>query len=397
MSRAIRWPYLIPLAIVAIGWPVLVPAVAVGDSFTFWSAGHLVASGKSPYDRAAWEAMATLAPPASTVPWLLARLDMIWLYPPQTALLFAPFGALPVQIGSPLIQVFVLAATAIGVLTTARVAGLSGARLGFALSAAALAEPVALGIRGGQPVGLVLLGAALAFVGARDRRALPLVVGVGLLSVKPHIVLAFSAGLAIYLARRDRRLLVVAVGTVAALTAASTAITPFPVDAVGRAFGDRRSFDVATTLALARDMGDGLAVAAAVALVSAAAAIAAWRSAPAAARAYVGLAAALAVSLVVAPFAHDHDQTILVPALFAVVLLVRGARYEVALDAAILAVAVVAPWAYLVTRLITRNDLSNIEGPLGALPVIALIGLAVASSSAHYVVRSATLPGSVRE
>ncbi len=61
VARAIA-PYLAPLAVLALEWRLLSPAPALADHFQFWAAGHMVVTGASPYDRAAWEAMAALGP-----------------------------------------------------------------------------------------------------------------------------------------------------------------------------------------------------------------------------------------------------------------------------------------------------------------------------------------------
>lgn len=57
-ARALA-PYAIPLLMLVIEWPLLSPVRALADHFQFWAAGHIIATGGSPYDRSAWEAAAT--------------------------------------------------------------------------------------------------------------------------------------------------------------------------------------------------------------------------------------------------------------------------------------------------------------------------------------------------
>ena len=55
-------PYFPPLLVLAAEWRLLSPVPALADHFQFWGAGHLVTTGLSPYDRAAWVSLAAYGP-----------------------------------------------------------------------------------------------------------------------------------------------------------------------------------------------------------------------------------------------------------------------------------------------------------------------------------------------
>src|SRR5437879_1236199 len=140
-------PFLPPLAISLLEWPLLSPFPAVGDNFQFWVTGHMVVTGQSPYARDSWEAAAAYGPlpggiAANPAGLTLAITQQVYLYPPQFAFLFAPFGLLPFEIGVPMLHLFVAVTTFIALAVVARLSGLRGAALAFALALAVVSQPV---------------------------------------------------------------------------------------------------------------------------------------------------------------------------------------------------------------------------------------------------------------
>ncbi|CAN5204876.1 hypothetical protein BH18CHL2_BH18CHL2_06600 [soil metagenome] len=74
-------------------WPLAQPVEGHGDTFQFWYAGHLIATGGSPYDQSAWPEAARYGHVAAYVATNCASpdsLQCVWAYPPLTAWLFAP-------------------------------------------------------------------------------------------------------------------------------------------------------------------------------------------------------------------------------------------------------------------------------------------------------------------
>lgn len=387
-ARAARTlvPYLVPLLLIAIEWPLLSPAPALADHFQFWAAGHMVVTGGSPYDRSAWEAAAAYGPipggvAVNTVIRNLAQTQAVWLYPPQTAFLFAPFGALPLGVGVALLHAFVLVAAAAALVLAARAMRLAGARLAFGLTLAALSQPFVITVRNGQLTGVVLAGMVLAYLGIRDRRPWLLGLGVALVSVKPHIAIAFGLGaLGYLLLKRDWRSLAVATVTLLCVTLPAELRDPFPLAQLTASGGDRLASDLSTICAVARDLGGGAPLAALIASVAVAAALAAVRSARPPSRGAVALAALLVLSLVVAPYAHDYDELLVVPALFAAIAVASGSRAEPAISGLAAAGIALLPWLlFYWWPLLGQGDRHFQGGPLGILPVLVALVLAVAT------------------
>ena len=383
-------PYLVPLLMIVIEWPLLSPTPALTDHFQFWAAGHMVVTGQSPYDRSAWDAAAAYGPipggiAMNTVIRNLAQTEAVWLYPPQTALLFAPFGALPLAVGVPLLHAFLLVAAAAALVLAASAMRLAGPRLAFALTLAALSEPFVITVRNGQLTGVVLAGAILTYLGIRDRRASLLGLGVALVSVKPHVAIALGVGVLGYLLlKKDWRALGVAAVALLCVTLPAELRDPFPLAQLTSAGGDRLALDLSTIGAAARDLGGGEGLTALIASVAVAAAIAAvWAAGPPS-RGAVALAAVLLLSLVVAPYAHDYDQLLVLPALFAAIAIAGGSRAELAISGLAGAGIALLPWLlFYWWPLLGEGDRRFQGGPLGMLPVLVAIVLAVATWSAR--------------
>src|SRR6266850_1160566 len=133
--EAVRVPgrigVVIPVLLLIAMWPVLIPRPDVSDNFLFWSVGHMVVIGESPYDLQPWKDAAAYGPYpggiANSTTINVGVTNSLWAYPPQTAFLFAPFGALPYEIGVPLLHLFILLSALLALIVAAYLAGLRGA------------------------------------------------------------------------------------------------------------------------------------------------------------------------------------------------------------------------------------------------------------------------------
>ncbi len=382
-------PYLVPLALTGLAWPLLSPSPAVGDNFQFWLAGHMVATGHSPYDRAAWEAATGYGSTpggvaANTVPLNLLITHAVWLYPPQTAFLFVPFGLLPFEAGVPLLHVFVLATALVGVSVAAAAVGLTGARLAMFLALATVSQPFVISVRNGHPIGIIVLGAALAYVGVRDRRAFTFAAGVVLLSLKPQLVIPFGIGLLVWLAihRRWRAIAIAAVAVIAVMLPPEL-LNPFPFADIVSAAGDRIRADLSTTAALARDLGDGVLLAAALTATAAIACAIAVRWSRPEARPRVLFAASLLLSLVLLPYSHDYDLLLCLPAGAAALAIGAGAR-RASITVLVSIAIFLVPWLlFYAWPLLGQGDRRYLGGPLGGVPLIFTYLLALVAWSSR--------------
>jgi hypothetical protein len=384
LGRAVA-PYLAPLAVLALEWRLLSPLPALADHFQFWAAGRMVVTGLSPYDRSAWETMASYGPlpegvAANTVIGNLALTKAVWLYPPQTAFLFAPFGALPLSIGVQLLHLFVLVAAVAGVVLAARAVGLHGARLAFALTLAVLSQPFVITVRDGHPLGVVVGGLVLVFVGLRDRRLLVLAAGVALVSIKPQVVAIFGIGVLAYLVgRRDWRAIGAAVAGLAAVTLPAELTSPFPLEQITAATNERLALDLSTVGALSRDLGGGIALAVALTIIGLTTCAAAVRLAPRGQGPAIAFGALLAAAAVLSPYLHDYDMLTLLPAAFAIMAITAMPRVELVLLLLGALLVAAAPWMlFFWFALRDEGERMYQGGPLGALPLLVAAALPAA-------------------
>jgi hypothetical protein len=389
-------PLAVPLALVIAELPLLFPAPAVGDNLQFWAAGHMVVTGASPYSRSAWETIAAYgAVPggvaANTAGLNLAITQQVWLYPPQTAFLFAPFGLLPYEIGVPLLHAFIAMSALAAIVVVALLAGLRGTHLAFALTLAVVSQPFVIAVRNGHPVGLLLLGGVVLLVGLRDRRDVLVAAGVALLTLKPQLVLPLAIFAVGYtLARRDMRRLWVMTLAAVAVTVPFEIATPFPLGAVAASTGERLGVDLSTIAALARDLGGGTALTLLFAAVTVAACALAVVWANRDERPIVLAASLFVLSLALSPYVHDYDLLIGIPSAFAIVAVgaVRRTGLVASLGAALS--LVVAPWLLFYWWPLTGEGARIFQGgPLGAVPIVFAVALVLAA----YVGRHARTVG----
>ena len=291
------------------------------DKFQFWYAGHLVATGRSPYDTAAWADASSFGPQAALVARNCAdaaSASCRWIYVPWLAWLYAPFGLLDPAVGMLAISAVLLVASATGVVLIGREAGLRGPQAMVFGLCAALCAPYVWNTFLGHFGALELIGAALASAALRARRAGALVAGGVLLSLKPHLFLVLIPAAAAWLAtRRTWRVLAIAGASLGLLALVGIASDARFVAALGAAGEKASGLVLPTTWSLAARTPPSFVVVA-LALV-AVAALAAWivvRSRPAP-LAFVGVS--MALSLVVAPYLHLYDHVVLLPAVAAAI------------------------------------------------------------------------------
>lgn len=377
----------LPLAVVlAIAMPLLWPATYLGDHFTFWAAGHIVAAGGSPYDPAAWSDGAIEAAVASgmviDMRSVIARCcAVLWAYPPWTGLALAPFGALPYDIGVPLLHLTSFAAAAAAAIGLARaLPWRHSATYALALALFALSEPFIVGVRGGHFVGVLLFGVYLVERGLRLDRAWPLVAGAVLLSLKPHPVLVLAVVVfGILVARRRWRQLAWTSAVLAAIAAVATMRYPGSLVAMAAGSAERAGVGGTTLWTFVADTagGSSIAVAALAAAGLCAACVVSLRLVPRRFRVEALVAWALTVDLALVPYLQDHDDLLLIPALFLCLAFAEFGRHSrVWYVPAVVTAFVVAPWLVQLVALAGGVALA------GALPLVAAMALLIASAAA---------------
>jgi len=383
----------LPALIVFIAfWPIARPVEGVGDTFQFWYAGHLVATGGSAYDQQAWHAAgAAYGAVAANVAANCADplgVICVWTYPPLTAWLFAPFGALPVTAGLLAVNVFVLVTLIAGVVAAALFFGpRDPSPRALVLAAAAASHPFVIDIRAGHFVGLLLLALVAAAYGLRERRAWPIAAGAIALALKPHVAIVVALAVPAALAsRRAWWTIASIVGALALVTAVALLRSPESVGAIVSRGGAKVGIAWSTTWALADATGAPVIALAACGIVAFGAATLAVRSAPADRRDLTIVAVAAALSLVVTPYAQPYDFLLALPAFAAAAAAASAIRppARTALLAVIALCIVVGTWSPIVF-----GQLSRAVAPgYAAVPIAALVLLAVALRAG----RQATAP-----
>jgi hypothetical protein len=374
-------PAAIVLAIEALAlWPI---PLHLGDWLQYWYVGRIVASGGNPLDAAAWRDIVYAYPTVVSdfvVNWYPGAfattpetpLAPQWLYPPWTAVMFMPFGAFSLETGVVLLHVALIAGglAAIGWLVLRL--QLPPRTRALALAFAVGVQPFVLATRTGHFTTLLLFGVVLTLIALERRSTAALIAGALIVSLKPHLFVAFAlVVLAVLVRRREWRAIATTSVTLVLFAAVFYLRYPSPV---GGAFGaavDRiLTDDAATTWALAAQLAPQASLMAGVALLLVAA-IAAWvavRAAPERLRFFVLVAAALALSLAVSPYVHTYDHVLLLPALLGSLALVAGERGPVRLGvgAAAIAGGLAYPWlAYF-------SDVQGRQWPSGGVPFAAL-------------------------
>ena len=276
------------------------------DFHCFWAAGRIVASGGDPYDAQQFVPAILTIPPSEARS--LIRCGQRLSYPPWTGLALAPFGALPLPAAATLWASLAVMATVLGISWTWQLVGKR--RIPWPLVAALVvgSEPFIRNLLEGQfaTFGFALTaGAALSLRSGRDTAG---GIAAGLLAVKPQTAIGFGAaalGLAIF--RRRWRFVGGAVVATLALAGLSQLLRPgWILEFISGAGVLSGSIaDRATIWNLAGSWP--LAVVIVALLLAAVVALIRWRGADD--TAVLGLA--VPFSLLIAPYAWDHDYVLL--------------------------------------------------------------------------------------
>jgi hypothetical protein len=324
--------------------PVLLPpSLGLTDHLIFWNAGHLVASGGSPYDAAAW-ADAQRRYDSGHVAVFVDLSAPVWVYPAWTAFLFVPFGLLPYPAGPwTLAAALVVVGLAAAWLFARSLPAGWRARAELALVPVAVFQPLVIADRYGQFGGFLLLGLVLVFLGLRDRRTAPLAAGALILFTKPQLFVITAPVVLVLLVRARAWRSIVVTGTALVLVALGTTVAyPESVAFFARGAGDRAAAfgTYSSTWALAHVLAPAAwpLVGALLAAVATVGCVAAVRAAPPELKLATLLAASAIVSLAITPVDYHYDH---VPLLLAVVIVVVLARGQAA---ALFVVAVLIPW-----------------------------------------------------
>jgi glycosyl transferase family 87 len=315
----------------------------IADFRCFYEAGRMVAAGSDPYDRAAWAA-ATI-----TDPERVPHCAKTFIYPLWTALAMAPLSVLPERTAVALWEAVLFACALGGIALIAHTwSMLGGAKL--LLVTFLWSQPMFSAIGNAQfgPVMLVCV-AALAFSLERGR----IRTGAAawwLLLLKPHITALVMAGTLFAVSRRAAAALIA--GAVVIGLASLPLIPTWPVQLVRenldqqQLLGDR---GLGTLWTLSSDLGLPAFVGGGIALLLVLGFAALLPRGALRPREIV--AALLAASLLLTPYARPHDLVVLAvcwgAALAAAKQLESGARARLVIGT--IATGLVVPW--LVTLL----------------------------------------------
>lgn len=318
----------------AIGWPA--SAYQDGDFTQFWVQPRALIEGGDPYDRVWWSSAHERAGQRPENPQAV--------YPPHDAIAFLPLALLPLPYAAAAWIVAQLVAVAIAIaLLSSRILPRAGRSLFVAVCLSF--QPLWLLAVGANVTGFLFAAVAGAVIAIADRRPFRAGVCMGLLIVKPHPVVFLVAALLVAATWPQRRGLALgALSSAGPLAVAALALRPgWYVEWLGSAVAlasSPRSNATVWTLDRVTGLPAGSGLAAAV-LVTAAFVVWFVRVRPPLALAF---AAAIPVSLAVAPYGWSYDQLLLlVPIAFALAATSRlAARGIVAL------VATVVPWSLYV-------------------------------------------------
>lgn len=359
-----------------VGWPA--SEYRHGDLFQYWAGAHALLQGADPYDLKWWiafhaasgsRALTVVPQPAEGAAWTTA-------YPLWTLLAFVPFALLPFALACALWLVAQLAAVAAGVVALIRTCLPTAPRRdGVVLVGMALAfQPLWLLPSNGNITGF-LFGALVGAVALRSR---PVWAGalLGTLALKPQSMLV--SGLAVVAGadpRARRRMVVAGVVVVLALVATAFLVRPGWIEGWTRMLValQRSTGSNATLWTFGRATGvPALSIVAPLALM---ATLLVWwwvrRPGP-----LLLLAAAVPVSVAVAPHGWTYDQLHLLITVAAVIeLLSRASPARRAAGLAVLAtLAVALPWLlYIVAVARNTEDLSALV-PASLFALVVLIG-----------------------
>jgi hypothetical protein len=395
-------PWLGPLVVLLLELPLIWTSPFVGEWFLFWYGGHIVASGGSLYDPASWmPATQGIGPLAHGIAvntldgndLETMRTDGRWLWPPAAGLLLAPFGALPLEIGVPLLHAATIAVAVGSTIALVRVlTPPEGRPLALALLFAS--PPLVQVMRAASLTVVVLPSLALLYATLRRPDGVRLgIAGAGLMFRVQDFLAALPAVVGGLPRAGAPRMLIVAGATWLAINAVAFAIAPVPLDP--SLLDAARSYtlhDNSSTWRLAWEIAPDQVAPIALAFLTAAlvGAFIAVRGTSSARRPQMLIACALALGVAAAPYTHTYDDLALFPA-WLLALQTLGARSArpVALGAfAVIVVVLGYGWsAYLVGAAGTRAAVA-----LTPYLAIALLAIGTRSSAAVAADRTALAP-----
>ncbi len=374
-----RLPWIAPVLVLLVEAPLLWPTPHVGDWFYLWFAGHVVAGGGSPYDVTSWTAATTdygalaggIAHNSIAGQDLSLPTSDRWLWPPITAALLAPFGALPLEAGIPLLHLATIAVSVASALVLVRTM-LPPAMRPVGLAIVVASAPAVEVMRAANPSAAILPAVALLFVALRSGSATALAGGALALFVRWSLFpLTALAAAAVFAARRAWRALALAGAAWLAVNMAAFALTPPRLDALLAAGAVRAQQDNASTWRFAAQVAPAADAPLAIAMVLAALGlvVVAVRAAPIEARGETLVAAVLALAVAVAPYTRTYDGLALLPA-WLLVLRAGAASGRGALAIGAVLVAAAYGWAaYLVGAVSTQEAVAL--APFLALALLA--------------------------
>ena len=344
------------------------------DFFQFWWAGHLVATGRSPYEPASFrDALSYGAQAGSVYANCAASADApacLWVYPPWTAWLYVPLGFLDAAAGPLAVLILSAVGLGIGIALVTRWAAVPAAGTAILAIGLCVSAPAVRDVVTGHFEGLLLVGLVSLEVGLARGRGIALVTGVVLMALKPHLFIGLAAAVVAWLlAGRRYAALAAAAVTLGALALVAFSLEPRALPAILERSASKADLTGTTTWHLAERIGGPSAPVVAAALVAIAlwSSLVAWRAVERHEQPRALVAIGMALSLVLAPYAQSYDDVLLFPA---VALAVRGlSARSIALAAAGL---VALTWGAYVLELA-----GDPRAYAGLLPAIALAALAL--------------------
>jgi hypothetical protein len=276
------------------------------DFHCFWATGRIVAGGGDPYDPQQYVPAVRTMPPTEAK--ALERCGQRFAYPPWTGAVLAPFGALSLPVAAALWASLGVMAAVLAIYWTWLLAGLRGSSWLLVAVLVVGTESFARNFAEGQFATFTFAltaGAALSMRWSKDAAGGIATAG---LSIKPHTPVGFAAAvLALAVIRRRWRFLGAAVAAGLGLAGLTQLLRPgwivefaFSATELGASISDRATiWNLAGSWTLAIAM-IALLLAAVVMLIR-----------PRGADDTELLGIAVAFSLVVAPYAWDHDYVVL--------------------------------------------------------------------------------------
>jgi hypothetical protein len=341
------------------------------DFHCWWVAGRIIAAGGDPYDPQQFVPVIRTLPPSEE--GALQRCGQRLSYPPWTGAVLAPFGAMPLPAAASLWASLAVMAAVLGIHWTRLLSGSPRSSWTFVLAFVVATQPFVRALEEGQFATFILALTAGAALAMRSKSDLVAGIATAGLAVKPHIAIVSAAVLlALAIFRRRWRLVGASVASGLVLLGSTQLLRPGWIAAsVGAStslsgtISDRATiWNLAPSSALAIVM-IALLVAAVVILIRA--------RRPDDAE-ILGLAVAL--GLVVAPYAWSHDFLVLAIPWFMIV--ARASRLQPVprrvLTAATIFVA--APFTWILWAIATLRG--GPESLSVLLPMLTALLLAIA-------------------